>query len=76
MAFRVGERVIHPKFGPGLVLLVAGKDEGLTYRVSFEEDGEQRNLLARIANLELSPDQPIKGKPKAKPKAKAKGTEA
>ena len=62
MAFRVGERVIHKKFGPGLVLLVSGKDDSLAYRVSFEEDGEQRNLLARIANLELAPDQPKKGK--------------
>ena len=66
MAFRVGERVIHPKFGPGLVLLVNGKDDALTYRVSFEEDGEQRNLLARIANLELAPDQPARGKSKAR----------
>jgi hypothetical protein len=66
MAFRVGERVIHPKFGPGLVLLVSGKDDSLTYRVSFEGDGEQRNLLARIANLELHPEQPTR-------KSKAKG---
>jgi hypothetical protein len=66
MAFRVGERVIHPKFGPGLVLLVSGKDDSLAYRVSFEEDGEQRNLLARIANLELAPDQPTKSRAKAK----------
>ena len=65
MAFRVGERVIHPKFGPGLVLMVSGKDDSLAYRVSFEEDGEQRNLLARIANLELAPDQP-KGRGKAR----------
>ena len=71
MAFRVGERVIHPKFGPGLVLLVNGKDDALTYRVSFEEDGEQRNLLARIANLELAPDQPAKAT-----KSRAKGAKA
>ena len=65
MALRVGERVIHPKFGPGLVLLVSGKDDSLTYRVSFEQDGEQRNLLARIANMELAPDQP-KGRGKSR----------
>ena len=68
MAFKVGERVIHPKFGPGLVLLVSGKDDALTYRVSFENDGEQRNLLARIANLELHPEQPKR--------SRAKGTSA
>jgi hypothetical protein len=70
MAFRVGERVVHPKFGPGLVLLVNGKDDAITYRVSFEEDGEQRNLLARIANLELSPDQPTKATKATKSRAK------
>jgi len=71
MAFRVGERVLHPKFGAGLVLLVNGAGDGLTYRVSFEEDGEQRNLLARIANLALAPDQPARAT-----KSRARGAKA
>jgi len=53
MAFRVGEKVQHSKFGLGLVLAVTGAGDDLAYRVSFEDDGEQRRLLARLAPLTL-----------------------
>jgi hypothetical protein len=74
MAFRVGERVLHAKFGAGLVLAISGTGDDLSYRVSFDGDGEQRRLLARLANL-VSAGEPdrVPGKPR---KSRAKGTAA
>ena len=74
MAFRVGERVLHSKFGAGLVLAISGTGDDLSYRVSFDGDGEQRRLLARLANL-VSAGEPDRVPGKAK-KSRAKGTAA
>jgi hypothetical protein len=71
MAFRVGERVQHAKFGAGLVLAVLGAGDDLSYRVSFDGDGEQRRLLARLANL-VSTGEPDRATPGAR-KSRARG---
>ncbi len=74
MAFRVGERVLHTKFGVGLVLAISGTGDELAYRVSFDGDGEQRKMLARLANL-VSAGEPDRVPGKAK-RSRAKGTAA
>jgi PcrA/UvrD helicase-like protein len=73
MAFRVGERVLHTKFGAGLVLSVTGAGDDLAYKVSFDGDGEQRRLLARLANL-VSTGEP--SRPTAVRKSRARGATA
>ena len=65
MEFRVGERVKHPKFGAGLVLAVTGAGDARAYRVSFDGDGQQRLLLARLAHLEAG-ENPVKRPPARK----------
>ncbi len=69
MAFRVGERVLHSKFGAGLVLAVLGAGDDLSYRVSFDVDGEQRRLVARLANL-VSTGEPVRATAVRKSKAR------
>jgi hypothetical protein len=46
--FAVGDRVVHAKFGEGLVL---GVEAGGVVRVFFGELGEQKNLLIDYAPL-------------------------
>jgi DNA helicase-2/ATP-dependent DNA helicase PcrA len=50
--FHVGDRVMHPQFGEGLVLDAKGKGEDVTLVVSFSGHG-QRKLLVRLARLTL-----------------------
>ena len=50
-SFKVGDRVVHPTFGEGLVLSVLGTGHDLMYRVSFSRDGVQRKLRASLARL-------------------------
>jgi DNA helicase-2/ATP-dependent DNA helicase PcrA len=53
--FHSGQRVRHPKFGDGIVIIskVRGDDEEVD--ISFEKSGVKR-LSANIANLEILPD--------------------
>jgi hypothetical protein len=44
--------VRHPTFGEGLVLEVTAHGDDLMLKVSFSEDGSQRRLLSRLAQLE------------------------
>ena len=46
--FAVGDRVVHAKFGEGLVL---GVEPGGVVRVFFSELGEQKKLLLDYAPL-------------------------
>ena len=50
LGFRGGERVEHPKFGPGTVLGVSGEGARAEITVSFKDAGLKR-LLVKYANL-------------------------
>ena len=52
-AFSPGTRVASPRFGPGTVLAVSGRGEGLTYTIRFDQGGDKR-ILARFGALELA----------------------
>ncbi len=51
IAFRGGERVKHPKFGPGTVVGLSGEGTKAEVTVVFEAAGAKR-LLVKFANLE------------------------
>lgn len=53
--FRVGDKVLHPAFGEGLVLAIKGAGDSLAYRISFGPEAVQRLLLARLAPLTPAP---------------------
>lgn len=48
-AFKVGDKVEHPKFGPGLVMAVKGEGSGAEITVVFS--GEVKKLIAEYARL-------------------------
>jgi len=51
VAFRVGQGVLHPKFGRGVVARVEGTGEDLRITVDFT-GGEHKHFLARFAKLQ------------------------
>ena len=50
-SFKGGERVRHPKFGPGLVTAVTGPSEKQEAVVKFDAEPGLKRLLVRYANL-------------------------
>jgi DNA helicase II / ATP-dependent DNA helicase PcrA len=46
LAVRPGETVLHPKWGEGVVISLAGSGDGVMATISFEDVGEKRVLLA------------------------------
>jgi len=49
---QAGMRILHPKFGEGLVESISGFGDGLTCEVSFKT-GEVKKIVARYANFEI-----------------------
>ena len=49
---RVGGRVAHPRFGEGIIKVLEGQGENIKATVLFDEDGQERKLLLRFANLQ------------------------
>ena len=49
---RVGGRVAHPRFGEGIIKVLEGQGENIKATVLFYEDGQERKLLLRFANLQ------------------------
>lgn len=49
---RVGGRVAHPRFGEGIIKILEGQGENIKATVLFDEDGQERKLLLRFANLQ------------------------
>ncbi len=44
--FRVSDRVLHPKFGPGTIVALTGDGEKQAATVRFDEHGNRDLLLA------------------------------
>jgi len=44
--FRIGDRVIHPKFGPGLVTELSGESDRAEATIEFDEEGTKHLVLA------------------------------
>ncbi|HEX2864556.1 MAG TPA: 3'-5' exonuclease, partial [Deinococcales bacterium] len=53
-SFRGGERVRHPKFGPGLVVSTLGPPEKQEVYVKFDSEPAMKRLLVKYANLTLA----------------------
>lgn len=77
--FQVGEWVVHPEFGEGLILDVRGAGESASALVSFS-DKSQRRLVLRFAKLDRKKPPPgmeggkAAGSAKARaPRGRAKG---
>lgn len=49
---RVGGRVAHTRFGEGIIKVLEGQGENIKATVLFDEDGQERKLLLRFANLQ------------------------
>lgn len=54
-SFIVGNKVIHERFGKGLVVFIEGNDSNTKITVEFEKEGK-KNLLLKFAKLALIPD--------------------
>ena len=50
--YKEGLRVVHKKFGHGLILKVEKEGEDLKLDIQFEKSGHKR-LMAKFANLEI-----------------------
>jgi DNA helicase-2/ATP-dependent DNA helicase PcrA len=48
--FRLGQRVVHPKFGEGVILNAEGQGNGARVQVNFEDAGAKW-LVVAYANL-------------------------
>ncbi len=48
--YRIGMRVVHPSFGPGVVLGASGKGDRLTLDISFQRGGRKK-ILPRYTQL-------------------------
>jgi DNA helicase-2/ATP-dependent DNA helicase PcrA len=51
--FKIGAMVLHPVFGKGKIIEKSGIENDLKLTILFE-DGQQKKLLARVANLTLT----------------------
>lgn len=49
--FSVGTKVLHPKFGTGIVVSRSGAEEGLRLEVFFKGPHGKKRLAAKLANL-------------------------
>jgi len=67
--FQVGEWVVHPEFGEGLILDVRGAGESASALVSFS-DKSQRRLVLKFAKLDRK--EPPPGAARAKSAGTAK----
>ena len=47
----VGDAVVHPEFGIGVLSKLYEGTVGLTYKVVFSKDGRERTIVARLAKL-------------------------
>ena len=51
MSFSIGTKVLHPKFGAGIVINRSGEEEDLKLEVFFKGPHGKKKLAANIANL-------------------------
>jgi RNA polymerase-interacting CarD/CdnL/TRCF family regulator len=49
--FSIGEKVVHPQFGTGVIQKVYHTSFGLTYEVNFPDSDTTRTLAAKFAKL-------------------------
>ncbi len=49
--FAIGTKVLHPKFGSGIVINRAGEEEDLKLEIFFKGPHGKKKLLAKLANL-------------------------
>ena len=50
-SFSIGTKVLHPKFGPGIVINRSGEEEDLKLEVFFRGSHGKKKLAANLANL-------------------------
>ena len=51
MSFSIGTKVLHPKFGAGIVINRSGEEEDLKLEVFFKNPHGKKKLAANLANL-------------------------
>ena len=51
VSFSIGTKVLHPKFGPGIVINRTGEEEDLKLEVFFKGPHGKKKLAANLANL-------------------------
>ena len=51
VSFSIGTKVLHPKFGPGIVINRSGEEEDLKLEVFFKGPHGKKKLAANLANL-------------------------
>ena len=49
--FSIGTKVLHPKFGSGIVINRSGQKEDLKLEVFFKGPHGKKKLVAKLANL-------------------------
>ena len=49
--FSIGTKVLHPKFGSGIVINRSGEEEELKLEVFFKGSHGKKKLVAKLANL-------------------------
>jgi len=51
LEFSIGTKVLHPKFGSGIVINRSGQKEDLKLEVFFKGPHGKKKLVAKLANL-------------------------
>ena len=51
VSFSIGTKVLHPKFGSGIVINRSGEEEDLKLEVFFKSPHGKKKLAANLANL-------------------------
>ena len=49
--YSIGTKVLHPKFGSGIVINRSGEEENLKLEVFFKDGHGKKKLAANLANL-------------------------
>ena len=49
--YSIGTKVLHPKFGSGIVINRSGEEESLKLEVFFKDGHGKKKLAANLANL-------------------------
>ena len=49
--FSIGTKVLHPKFGSGIVINRSGEEEELKLEIFFKGPHGKKKLIAKLANL-------------------------
>ena len=49
--FSIGTKVLHPKFGAGIVINRSGEEEDLKLEIFFKGTHGKKKLVAKLANL-------------------------